>query len=78
MPFRSSIGIWFVMMGNPRYICMASPLMISPLNREAKSTASCLQLSVIVSGGSAVLGAITFDLPVPVAPTTAMSGFMIL
>ena len=40
MPFLSSGGILFVMMGRPSYICIASPLMISPLNCVASSTAS--------------------------------------
>jgi hypothetical protein len=30
----------FVMIGRPSYICMASPLIISPLNSVARSTAS--------------------------------------
>ena len=49
---RSTIGIWFVMIGRPRYICIASPLMISPLNRAAKSTASCLySLALLARAG---------------------------
>jgi len=34
------------MIGSPSYICIASPLMISPLKRSAKSTASYLTWSV--------------------------------
>jgi hypothetical protein len=49
--------------------------MISPLNRFAMSTASCKsQLGLIVRKRGKTQ---TFDFPVPVAPTTVMSGCMI-
>ena len=54
--------------------------MISPLNREAKSTASYLQ--PLVNQFSAFpffqWYRLTLDLPVPVAPTTATRGPMMV
>lgn len=54
--------------------------MISPLNREAKSTASYLQPLVNQSHAFAFFQRyrLTLDLPVPVAPTTAMRGSMMV
>jgi hypothetical protein len=52
--------------------------MISPLKREAKSTASYLQS--LAEGLFKILRfpvSLTLDLPVPVAPTTAMRGSMV-
>lgn len=59
--------------GSPSYICRASPLMISPLKRSAKETASyCIdQLGSQRQGGK---NRLTSDLPVPVDPTMAIRG----
>ena len=41
MPLVSSGVILFVIIGRPAYICIASPLMISPLWAIARSIANC-------------------------------------
>ena len=74
MPFRSASGILFVIVFKPSYSCIASALMISPLNLRANSTASYLWWSALHNVDSHNEKH-TCDFPVPVAPTTAMSGF---
>jgi hypothetical protein len=70
IPCRSSTAILFVIIGKPSYICIASPLMISPLNLWPGRRQAARLLAWTKSGRELR----TCDLPVPVAPRTTSNG----